>query len=78
MFDKLGAVENRFLEIESKLSDPSLADRPDEFRRLSKEHSSLQEIVDEYRIYKKLKSDISSNKEMLAESDDEISAMAKE
>lgn len=78
MFDKLGAVESRFLEIESKLADPSLADRPEEFRRLSKEHASLQEIVDEYRIYKKLKSDIASNKEMLGEGDAELSAMAKE
>lgn len=78
MFDKLGDVESRYLEIESKLSDPSLADRPEEFRRLSKEHSALQEIVDEYRIYKHLKSEIASNKEMLGEGDAEISAMAKE
>ena len=78
MFDKLSDVEARFLEIEGKLSDPSLADRPDEFRRLSKEHSALQEIVDEYRIYRDLKNEISSNKEMLAENDAEISAMAKE
>ncbi len=78
MFDKLSDVEARFLEIESKLSDPSLADRPDEFRRLSKEHSSLQEIVNEYRIYRDLKNEIISNKEMLEEKDPEISAMAKE
>lgn len=78
MFDKLGEVENRFLEIESKLSDPSLADRPEEFRRLSKEHAALQEIVDEYRVYKKLKSDIASNKEMLGDNDPEFTAMAKE
>jgi len=78
MFDKLSAVEDRFMEIEGKLADPSLADRPDEFRRLSKEHSSLQEIVDEYRTYRNLKNEIASNKEMLAENDPEISAMAKD
>jgi peptide chain release factor 1 len=78
MFDKLEAVEFRFLEIESKLSDPSLADRPEEFRRLSKEHSSLQEIVDEYRIYRRLKSEFVSSKEMLDSGDAEFSSMAKE
>ncbi len=78
MFDKLQAVEARFLEIESKLSDPSLADRPDEFRRLSKEHSSLQELVAEYRLYRKTKSDIDSNKELLKEGDADFTQMAKD
>ncbi len=78
MFDKLEAVEGRFLEIESKLSDESLASRPEEFRRLSKEHSSLQEIVHEFRIYRNLKSEYESSKELLDSGDAEISAMAKE
>ena len=78
MFDKLEAVEARFLEIEHKLGDPALADRPDEFRRLSKEHSALQEIVEEYRKYRTVKNDIESNKELLGEGDAEITAMAKE
>jgi peptide chain release factor 1 len=78
MFDKLEAVEARFLEIEHKLGDPDLANRPDEFRRLSKEHASLQEVVAEYRHYRKTKSEIQSNKELLIEGDPEFSAMAKE
>ncbi len=78
MFDKLEAVESRFLEIEHKLGDPSLAERPDEFRRLSKEHASLQDVVAEFRNYRKLKNEISSNRELLAEGDAEFSAMAKE
>jgi peptide chain release factor 1 len=78
MFDKLEAVESRFLEIEHKLGDPSLAERPDEFRRLSKEHASLQEVVAEFRNYRRLKNEISSNRELLAEGDAEFSAMAKD
>ena len=78
MFDKLQAVEARYLEIEHKLGDPDLANRPDEFRRLSKEHASLQEVVAEYRHYRKTKSEIQSNKELLIEGDPEFSAMAKE
>jgi peptide chain release factor 1 len=78
VFDKLAAVEARYLEIESRLSDPDLANRPAEFRKLSLEHSSLGEIVAEYRRYKKLTSDVASNKELVHEKDAEISAMAKE
>ena len=51
MFDKLEAVENRFVEIESRLADPDLADRPGDFRRLSQEHAGLLELVSEYRRY---------------------------
>jgi len=76
MFDKLEAVEQRFMEIEHKLGDPSLADRPQEFRRLSKEHASLQEVVHEYRHYRKTKNEIESNKELVF--DPELGSMAKE
>lgn len=76
MFDKLEAVERRFLEIESKLSDPSMADRPDEFRRLSREHAGLQELIDTYRRYRSIKNEIISNKELLV--DAEFGPMAKE
>jgi peptide chain release factor 1 len=78
VFDKLEAVESRFLEIESRLADPELANRAQDFRRLSQEHASLQELVDEYRRYKKLKSEVESNKELVREKDQEISSMAKE
>jgi peptide chain release factor 1 len=78
VFDKLEAVESRFLEVESRLSDPDLANRPDEFRRLSREHSTLGEIVKEFRKYKNLKAELASNKELLEGSDPEFSDMAKE
>lgn len=78
IFDKLHDVEIRFHEIENKLSDPSLADRPGEFRRFSQEHSSLQEIVAEYQRYKNLEQEYKDNKGLLEEKDAEMSAMAKE
>ncbi|MBC7690350.1 MAG: peptide chain release factor 1 [Methylotenera sp.] len=76
MFDKLESVEARFLEIESRLSDPSLSDRPGEFRKLSQEHSSLIEIVAEFRRHRALKSDWTSNRELLNEKDKEMVEMA--
>ena len=78
MFDKLESVEARFFEIEHRLADPDIASQPGEFRKLSQEHSSLQELVTQFKRYKKLQSDIASNKEMVYEKDSEISDMAKE
>lgn len=78
MFDKLESVEQRFIEIESKLADPEIGGNPVEFKRLSQEHAGLQELVAEYRKYKKLKSEIESNRELIYEKDADISSMAKE
>ncbi len=78
MFDKLEAVEKRYAEIESRLADPELANRPADFRKLSQEHAGLQELVSEYKHYKKLTSEIAENKELLQDKDAEISSMAKE
>jgi peptide chain release factor 1 len=76
MFDKLDAVESRFVEIESRLADPDLANRPDEFQRLSREHAGLMELVAEYRRYKSLTSELASNRELTQEKDSEIVSMA--
>ena len=76
MFDKLESVEARFLEIESRLGDPALANQPGEFRRLSQEHASLQEIVAEFRRYRTFKAELLSNRELFEEKDAEIVQMA--
>jgi peptide chain release factor 1 len=78
MFDKLESVESRFAEIESRLADPEIASRPAEFKKLSQEHASLQEIVAEYRQHKKLIFEIDSNKELWREKDADIATMAKD
>ncbi len=78
MFDKLEDVERRFVEIETRLSDPGLGGRSDEFKRLSQEHAELIEVIREFRRYKVLQNDFLSNKQLLKESDAEIAEMAQE
>jgi peptide chain release factor 1 len=78
VFDKLEAVEARYVEVEARLSDPALAERPDEFRKLSREHATLGEIVREYRKYRALRDDLAANKELIFDSDPEIADLAKE
>jgi len=78
MFDKLLSVERRFMEIESRLADPSLADQPQEFRRLSREHAGLQDLIAEYRQHQSLRTEIASNRELLEEKDAELAQMARD
>ena len=65
MFDRLEAAGNRYDEINHKLSDPQVLANQDEYRRLMKEHSDLEEIVDKFREYKKVKNDIAEAWELL-------------
>jgi len=65
MFDKLETIENRFDEINLKLSDPEVISNQDEYRKLMKEFSELQELVEKYREYKKVKSEIAEARELL-------------
>ncbi|MEN9722576.1 MAG: peptide chain release factor 1 [Pseudomonadota bacterium] len=78
IFDKLHSVEQRFLELESRLADPSLADQPGEFRKLSREHASLQELIEEFRNYKSIEQEITSNRGLLEDADNDISQMARD
>lgn len=70
MFDKLDAAENRYEEISMKLSDPRVIADQDEYRKLMKEFSGLEEIVSKYREYKKTKKDIEETRELLEENSD--------
>jgi peptide chain release factor 1 len=78
MFDKLEAVEARFKEIENRLADPDITRRPGEFKKLSQEHASLQELVQEYGRFKQLKTGVAGNRQLLGDKDAEIATMAKE
>ena len=77
MFDKIADLETRFGELESLLSDPEVLANQVEFRKLSKEHAGLTELIAAYREYKKVLADIEGNKELLKEPDQEMREMAQ-
>ena len=78
--DKVQAVENKFMDLEHRISDPSVIARQEEWQKLTKEHASLAPIVETYRQYKDVTEQIQGDRELLKdpESDGEIIAMAKE
>ena len=73
MFDKLDAIEGKYRELESLISDPTiLADMP-RWQKYSQEHAALSEIVSKYRDYKRVIRELKENKAMLTEEiDDEF------
>lgn len=78
--DKVQAVENKFMNLEQRISDPSVIARQEEWQKLTREHASLSPIVEAYRQYKQVTEQIRDDRELLKdpESDAEIIAMAKE
>ncbi len=79
MFDKLEAVVVRYDELTEQLADPTIYDRQEEFKKVSSERSSLEEIVNVYKEYKKIKDDVAQAKDMVMnESDPDLREMAKE
>ena len=78
--DKVQAVENKFMDLEQQISDPSVIARQDEWQKLTKEHASLMPIVETFRKYKDSTSTIDGDKEIIddPDSDDDLIAMAKE
>lgn len=78
MFDKLDSVISRYEQLTEKLADPSIYDRQKEFKEISSERSGIEELVQVYREYKKLKIDLEGTKDILRnEKDEELREMAK-
>ena len=55
MFDKLEDLLHHYEELMNTLSEPDVANDPNRFRKLMKEQSDLQPIVDAYKEYKACK-----------------------
>src|SRR5471030_2634855 len=79
LLDKLEFIENKYDELSVKISDPSIMQNQNECRKLCKEHSDLEIIVNSYIEYKKVNEDLKANKEMLnSENDKEMRDMLNE
>ncbi len=79
MFDKLDDIVKRFEELIQELNDPMLAMDQSRYRKLMKEHSDLEPIVETYRGYKRAQETAEESLEMLEmENDEEMRELLKE
>ena len=76
MFEKLESVEKRYEELTTKISDPSVIADNNEWRKLVKEHSSIEDVVTKYREYKQTINDMKEAEEMM--NDSELKELAEE
>ena len=65
MFDKLQSAEVRYEEISHKLGLPEVIENQEEYRKLMKEYSKMEELIQKYREYKKVSKDIEEAKLLL-------------
>jgi peptide chain release factor 1 len=62
---RLEEMEKRYEEVERKLADPAVAARPEELKALGKEHASLREVVEDWRVYRRSAADLAEARAML-------------
>jgi peptide chain release factor 1 len=78
MFEKLNALEERYEEFTQKLSTPEIITNQEQFRKYAKTRAELEEVVEKYRMYKKLSQELADTKELLhAEHEPEMKDLAK-
>lgn len=78
MFDKLKGVEERFVELEKLLSDPSIIQNRESYQKYAMEHAELSKVVTVFREYQQVGKDLDGSLDLLKDSDPEIKEMARE
>ncbi|ARV62389.1 peptide chain release factor 1 [Nostocales cyanobacterium HT-58-2] len=78
LLEKLKSVEQTFNELTRRLADPDTAKNPDEYQRVAKARSSLEEVVDTYETWKTAQEELVGARQVLKESqgDPELQEMA--
>ena len=76
MLEHLNAIEQKYNDLSLELTKPEVLNDIKKTTALSKELSEIEEVVNHYRKYKKVLSDIVDTKEMIK--DPEMEEMAKE
>ncbi|AFY65309.1 peptide chain release factor 1 [Geitlerinema sp. PCC 7407] len=80
LIEKLNSVETTFHELTRRLADPDIARDPDEYQRVAKARSSLEETVTAYEEWKQTQEELVGARQVLKEasSDPEMREIAQE
>jgi len=78
MLDRLQTLEDRYNKLNEMLSDPEIISDTKKLREYSKEQAGLEDVVQAYREYKDVTSQLDDAKEMMGDKlDDEMREMVK-
>jgi peptide chain release factor 1 len=75
---RLDEAEKRFDELTRQMADPAVISDSETYRKTSKAHSDLAEVVSKYRDYKHIRQNLDEGRGMLGETDPELRQMAEE
>ncbi|AUT04085.1 peptide chain release factor 1 [Nostoc sp. CENA543] len=78
LLEKLRSVEQTFNELTRRLADPDTAQNPDEYQKIAKSRSSLEEVVNTYDTWKTAQEELVGARQVLKEAngDPELQEMA--
>ena len=76
MFENLQELENKYQELTKNISDPEVIANQEAWRKMMKEQSDLEPIVEKYREYKKTQGELEEAKELMK--DPEMKELAEE
>ncbi|WP_414526767.1 peptide chain release factor 1 [Nodularia chucula] len=78
LLDKLKSVEQTFHELTRRLADPDTASNPDEYQKIAKSRSSLEEVVNTYETWKIATEELAGARQVYKEAnaDPELHEMA--
>ena len=75
--DKLDQLESRFEELTAQMADPAIISDGDNYRKISKARSGLEDVVAKYREYKRATDEFQQANGMLEEADPDLREMAR-
>lgn len=79
MLEQLHNLEEKYLDLEAKLSDPAVVADPDQYMKYARNHAELGEIVAVFREYKAKKKIYDDDLAAAGDTDDpELAAMARD
>jgi len=73
---KLDQLEKHFEELTAQMADPAVIADGEQYRKVSKAHSDLSEVVGKYREYREATNQLAQAKAMLDESDPDMRELA--
>ena len=65
LVDKLQVIEDKYMDLEQRISDPEVIARQQEWQKLTRQHAGLTETVETFREYKKVLTGIDEALEVL-------------
>jgi peptide chain release factor 1 len=75
---RLDDIERRFDELNAQMADPAVISDAAQYRKVTKAHSELADIVSKYREWKAASGNLQQARAMLEEADTDLRAMAED